>query len=294
MCKLASFVVSRRRVWWHPTSDSHADIISKYRIVMEGVREGNAVPVEISPDDGDLSRPQDEWAFCIDVAGFPRDLPGWWDAEREERRVRAALVDWAKTRLTGWRVQEAFHPIHPFRQPLEPMTPERVWELVRQWDSVGDSVGGSVGGSVRGSVKSSMRDSVWGSVFDSVGGSVWDSVGHSVRASVWDSVGDPVRDSAWDPVGDSTWDSVSGYIGSLFPNITVWHGTTEASPWEGLRELWLSGRVPSFDGTTWRIHIGPDGRVEMSFTFEDWRERPPRTMGREQRLDPRTAGEEVA
>ena len=270
MCKPASFVMSRRRVWWHPTSDGHEDIIVKYRIKVEGVRGVNTVPVEIAPDDGDLSRPLDEWAFRVDVAGYARDLPDWWDAEREERRARAALVDWAKARLTEWRVHEAFHPVHPFRTSPESMAPERVRELVRQWSSVWDSV----------------RDSVWGSVRDSVWG--------SVRDSVWDSVGDPVRDSAWDPVGDSTWDSVSGYIGSLFPNITVWHGTTEASPWEGLRELWLSGRVPSFDGTTWRIHIGPDGRVEMSFTFEDWRERPPRTMGREQRLDPRTAGEEVA
>ena len=203
MCKPASFIVSRRNVWWHPTSDSHEDIIVKYRIKVEGVRGVNAVPVEIAPDDGDLSRPLDEWTFGVDVAGYARDLPDWWDAEREERRARAALVDWAEAKLSGWRVHEAFHPIHPFCQPLERMAPERVRELVGQWASVRDSM--------------------------------WASVGDSVRA----------------------------YTGSLFPNIIAWKGTTLEHPWDSLRELWLSGRVPSFDGTTWRVHTEPDGRVGM-------------------------------
>ena len=241
MCKPASFIVSRRNVWWHPTSDSHEDIIVKYRIKVEGVRGVNAVPVEIAPDDGDLSRPLDEWTFGVDVAGYARDLPDWWDAEREERRARAALVDWAKARLTGWRVHEAFHPVHPFRTSPESMAPERVRELVRQWSSVWGSV----------------RDSVW----DSVENSVWDSVRDSVQDSVWGYV----RDSVWGSVGGSVWDSVGAYTGSLFPNITAWHGTTLERPWDGLRELWLSGRVPSNDGTTWRVHTGPDGRVEMCF-----------------------------
>jgi len=238
-------------VWWHPTSDSHEDIIVKYRIKVEGVRGVNAVPVEIAPDDGDLSRPLDEWTFGVDVAGYARDLPDWWDAEREERRARAALVDWAEAKLSGWRVHEAFHPIHPFCQPLERMAPERVRELVGQWASVRDSMWASV--------RDSVRDSMWASVGASMGDSVGASVGASVWASVRDSVRASVRDSMWASVGDS----VRAYTGSLFPNIIAWKGTTLEHPWDSLRELWLSGRVPSFDGTTWRVHTEPDGRVGM-------------------------------
>ena len=229
MCKPASFIVSRRKVWFHPTNDNHTDIIDKYGIAMEGARGVNAVPVEISPDDGDLSRPLDEWVFLVDVAGIARDLPSWWDAEREERRARAALVDWAEARLTGWRVHEAFHPVHPFQRLPEQMAPERIRELVGQWASV------------QASVRVSARDSVRDSVGDSMGESVWGSV----------------------------WGSVGAYVGSLFPNIAAWRGTAEQNPWDSLRELWLSGRVPLFDGIAWRVHVGPDGQLEMCVNLEE-------------------------
>ena len=83
----------------------------------------------------------------------------------------------------------------------------------------------------------------------------WVSVWVSVRVSVRDSVWDSVRASVGDSVRDSVWASVWAYTGSLFTNIN----------WNGLRELWLSGRVPSFDGKTWRIHIGPGGRIAREY-----------------------------
>ena len=85
---------------------------------------------------------------------------------------------------------------------------------------------------------------------------MWDSVGASVGASVWASVGD----SVW----DSVWASVHGYIGSLFPNITAWNYCDRKNPWRSIRKLWINGYVPSFDGTTWRLHRGPKARVVLS------------------------------
>ena len=86
----------------------------------------------------------------------------------------------------------------------------------------------------------------------------WTSVRDSVRASV--------RDSVRDSVGDSVWDSVQVYIGSFFnfPR-TVWKYTekieTKGYPFQPAADLWMMGLVSSFDGKTWRLHGGVDGKV---------------------------------
>jgi len=88
--------------------------------------------------------------------------------------------------------------------------------------------------------------SVWGSVVDTVGNSTWASVRASVGASVWGSI--------W------------AYAGSLFRVPRVAWKNTEHIPGDGYPfqpavDLWHQGLVPSYDGTTWRLHGGPDGRV---------------------------------
>ena len=63
----------------------------------------------------------------------------------------------------------------------------------------------------------------------------------------------------WESVrGIGVLDSVWGYTGSLFPNITQWRYAADfgPTPWAPLRKLWINGYVPSFDGTTWRVHVG--------------------------------------
>jgi len=96
----------------------------------------------------------------------------------------------------------------------------------------------------------SVRDSVWASVGDSVGDSVRDSVGASVWASVRVSVGDSVRDS----VRDSVWDSVWAYTSSFF-DIKYEYDFSSCV------KLWEQGLVPSFDGTTWRLHSGKKAEI---------------------------------
>ena len=90
----------------------------------------------------------------------------------------------------------------------------------------------------------------WASVWDSV----WDSVGDSVR----DSVGDSVRDS----VGDSVWDSVRAYVSS-FIDVKYKYDFTSGV------HLWESGIVPSFDGTTWRLHSGKKADVVYEINKAD-------------------------
>jgi len=137
--------------------------------------------------------------------------------------------------------------IHPFRDipEVEQVTEEHIeWlkDFIRVWASVGasvwDSVRDSVGDSVRDSVRDSVWDSVWASVRDSVGDSVWASVRDSVGASVWDSV----------------WASVRVYVSGFF-NIKCDHDFSSGV------KLWEAGLIPSFDGTTWRLHTGKDAKI---------------------------------
>ena len=81
----------------------------------------------------------------------------------------------------------------------------------------------------------------------------------SVRTSVRTSVGALVRTS----VRTSVCASVDAYTGGLFPHITSWKyaETLGEMPWRPLLNLWYAGYVPSFDGTTWRLHAGRKAEV---------------------------------
>jgi hypothetical protein len=148
-------------------------------------------------------------------------------------------------------IKPIIHPFHDIKKVSRP-TDEHIL-LLKKWDSVGDSVWGSVRGSV--------RDSVGDSVRDSVGNSVWDSVGDSVGNSVWDSVGD----SVWGSVRGSVRDSVWGYLSSFF-DIKYKHDFTPAT------QLWEQGLVPSFDGTTWRLHSGEKADIVFEISKDKLQE----------------------
>jgi hypothetical protein len=130
--------------------------------------------------------------------------------------------------------------IHPFKISPPKIVNKHI-KLLKQWASVWDSV--------------------WDSVGDSVGASVW----ASVRDSVWASVGDSVEAS----VGASVW----AYTGSFFKlSRKSWKYTskikTKGYPFEPAVELWKMGLVPSFDGTTWRLHGGKDAKALFGISKE--------------------------
>jgi hypothetical protein len=49
----------------------------------------------------------------------------------------------------------------------------------------------------------------------------------------------------------------------LFPNITKWKNAPEIKgyPYQSCVDLWKIGLVPTFDGTIWRLHGGPTGKI---------------------------------
>ena len=95
MCQPASFVVTKDRVFWSLRTDSHSEIIAEYELHEHGSHGPKIVKVEITPPDGDFTRPLTEWVYKVD-----QDiLPDWHDNADTESRSRNALDEWAAKRL---------------------------------------------------------------------------------------------------------------------------------------------------------------------------------------------------
>jgi hypothetical protein len=149
--------------------------------------------------------------------------PRWWNPAYEAEAMDAHK-QWLR-KLNRILVKKPI--VHPFNDvtPSKKVT-KRHLALLKQWDSV--------------------RASVWDSVRASVGASVLASVWASVLASVWAS--------AW------------AYSGSFFhlPRKSWLYTENIAGsgyPFQPLVDLLEDGLVPSFDGTTWRLHAGKDAKV---------------------------------
>jgi hypothetical protein len=92
MCRLASFIVTREKVLWHPSDDSHEKIIAYHHL--DDKRKSDFVRVEMVPPNGDYFKPFTEWEFCIDQPTKPE----WFSKKTEEEMVRAELPKWRKKR----------------------------------------------------------------------------------------------------------------------------------------------------------------------------------------------------
>ncbi len=221
MCQAFSCIITKEgSVYWKAGVDSHENIIDlfkkKDKLLIDNKLPSDFVRVEIVPENNDYLDRDGKWIFKLDDK-----RPGWWNKEYE-KLCWNALPIWKKRIYSSFNYMEAKNPINPFE--IEPLKiTEEIVELLKIWDSV--------------------RDSVWDSVRDSVWDSVWDSVRISVRASVRASVG--------------------AYIGSLFPKIKKWKyidykkepfKSIKGYPFQACVDLWEMGLVPSFDGTTWRLH----------------------------------------
>ena len=88
MCKFASFVLTKDRVFWSEKSESHTDIIEENDLHEIGAQGVNIVRVEISPTDKIKKWPSlKAWAYRVD-----QDLlPSWHDSVNTEKRTREAL-----------------------------------------------------------------------------------------------------------------------------------------------------------------------------------------------------------
>ena len=161
--------------------------------------------------------------FKVDQINAKRD-------DRENAEKWANKLDFSKI-VKPLIIKDMFHP---FKDAKEYKVTKADIKNLKKWASVSYSVIYSV------------MDSVWDSVMDSV----WDSV--------WDSVMDSVRDSVWDSVRASVMASVSY---SVYCYYSSFFDIKYKYDFSICVKLWDRGFVPSFDGTTWRLHQGKDAKV---------------------------------
>ena len=109
MCKPASFVITKDRIFWSKTSDAHEDIIAEHELHVDSIAGPKIVRVEISPPKGNFSLSLCDWVYHTDQDS----LPAWYDPANAERECRITLQKWAAHKLTGWKVKEAFNPVNP-------------------------------------------------------------------------------------------------------------------------------------------------------------------------------------
>jgi hypothetical protein len=232
MCKAFSALVrSSGEVLWKFGVDSHEDLVSQFHLQdLESDRSRlKFARVEITPANGNYLDP-DKWNFRLDEEATPT----WWSPAFEQ-------FAWDEHRK--WlRKLDKILVKKPIVNPFTVTPPKKITRkhlrLLRTWNSV------------------------WNSVRDSVRNSVWNSVGYSVGNSVRNSVGNSVRDS------------VRAYAGSFFhlPRKS-WKGTDKIPgkgyPFQSAVDLWELGLVPSWDGTTWRLHGGTKAEILWSGTVEE-------------------------
>lgn len=254
MCNAFSCLIPKtgNEALWKLGVDSHSELAR-----LAGLKDDTLDPkdlryakAEIEPANGNYLNP-DSWVFTLDESIKPE----WYTPECETMAWKAHAM-WKKQL---YKILVCKPIVNPFKVK-PPVVAEKHLGLLRAWALVRDSVGSSVGNLVRDSV----GNSVGSSVGNSVGDLVRESVGYSVGYSVGNSVRDSVRDSLY------------AYIGSFFklPR-REWKYTdavkADGYPFQAAVDLWEAGLVPSFDGSTWRLHGGKDAKIFYSVSEKQLR-----------------------
>ena len=95
MCKLKSCIVLKDRVYC-PDHDSHDRMLDELGIKdTQRNAETRFVRVELSPVDGDIFSPVDEWELDVDQ-DF---IPDWFAKELDKPRVVDAVKKWAESHI---------------------------------------------------------------------------------------------------------------------------------------------------------------------------------------------------
>ena len=95
MCYPASFVVTRKKVFWSKFTDSHEEIIREFNLKDTDVRgEATFVCAEMTPPNKDWNAPLKDWNYTL------QDIkPSWYDEGGVEQTTRKSLKEWYDTKV---------------------------------------------------------------------------------------------------------------------------------------------------------------------------------------------------
>lgn len=173
--------------------------------------------------------------LVLDMQNDPKN-----DAVRVERWLDK--LDWSK--IVEPLIIKPF--VNPFElPPVETVTDEQIGWL-KEWDSV----------------KVADWEADWALLNASVGTAVRSLVWVSVRNSAQASIMSLVWPWVWDEGTSNLWDVFWAYSGSFFKTESVLR-TAPAI------KLWEAGLVPTWDGSVWRLHTGPDARIVYEWKPEE-------------------------
>jgi hypothetical protein len=202
----------------------------------------------------------DEYKWRWEKQKFIREVP--MEEVKELVKQQSEKMD--------WDYYSALFPYNPLCKKTK-VTKKHI-ELLKQWSSIECAVWYYVTCSIEDSigylVKNCVKDSVW----DYLGTFANNSFIASVKPSLIASVIYSMRASAVHSIKSSVRDSVGAYMSSLFPNIKKWEGIEHeegVNPFQSGIDLWNSNLVPSFDGTTWRLHSGKKAEVVFEITKKE-------------------------
>jgi hypothetical protein len=170
MCKYASFVLTKDKVFWSNKTESHEEIIREFDLCETDSTKTriNILRVECSPDKcwGDLSK----WIYKVD-----QDIrPEWFEPQECEARTRKALKE-----KIGKKLLKNFKLLDEF------LTEINTTKWLKQ----------------HGKIKKEWK------YFEGI---TWDAARAAARAAAWDAAGDAraaAWDAAWGAARAAAWDA---------------------------------------------------------------------------------------
>jgi hypothetical protein len=228
MCQLASFIITRERVLFHPELDSHEKIIEHFKL--DDKRTSDFVRVEMVPPEGNYLLPLKQWEYELDQ----RETPEWYNAKNAEESVRDVLPVWKMARPWFFDAMKLVRTIKKVKWYNPTRRPRKVWKVYKDraaagaaaraaraagaaagaaWDAAWDAARNAAGDAAGVAAWVAARDAAWVAAGVAArvaaGVAAWDAarVAAWVAARAAGAAGDAAWDAAWDAAGDAAGDA---------------------------------------------------------------------------------------